>query len=146
MYFSKFNSHQILKSLIFLFFSHSHPTDYELLFIYIGSIIDFLIIHYRFSQFIGNLYVFFAFKQSEGEEKTKFIDDVTRKNIYITLSALSAAGVLFLFLLRRASTAEGEPVQNTQTGSGILSAIKLFGHGRILLLSVTFWFTGKFFS
>lgn len=91
------------------------------------------------------MYVFFAFGKNEGTEKEKFIAEATRKNIYITLSVLSAAGVLFLFLLRRAATADGEPVQNTQTGSGILSAIKLLGHGRILLLSITFWFTGNFF-
>ena len=90
------------------------------------------------------MYVFFAFGKNEGDEKEKFIAEATRKNIYITLTALSGAGVVFLFLLRRATTADGEPVQSTQTGSGLLSAIKLLGHGRIILLSVTFWFTGNF--
>lgn len=91
------------------------------------------------------MYVFFAFGKNEGAEKEKFINEATRKNIYVTLSALSGAGVFFFLLLRRSVTADGQPVESTQTGSGILSAIKMLGHGRILLLSITFWFTGNCF-
>lgn len=102
-----------------------------------------------YSMFFGNLFVFFQF-----QGKTH-IDEQTRTLVFSVLIAVGILGFLFLTALR--------PVHDTQVShandieadddlekpsNGVVVAfrnsVKLFFTKEMLLLSLTFFYTGKF--
>nr|CAI5855156.1 unnamed protein product [Callosobruchus analis] len=93
----------------------------------------------QLSLFIGNLFVYFAFK---GKDK---IDKQTRHTVTWTLSAIGIAGLAVILLLPR-PTKEEEEDEEPEVHVGPLDALKgawrLFITRDMLLLSITFLYTG----
>ncbi|KAG5888104.1 hypothetical protein JTB14_021901 [Gonioctena quinquepunctata] len=96
---------------------------------------------FQLSMFIGNLFVYFAFK---GKDK---IDKDTRTVVIWTLSAVALCGVgLLLFLPRATKESEDDEEVREEIPEGpvqaFLGAVKLFLTADMLLLSITFLYTG----
>ncbi|XP_074029711.1 UNC93-like protein MFSD11 isoform X2 [Leptinotarsa decemlineata] len=96
----------------------------------------------QLSMFIGNLFVYFAFK---GKDK---IDKSTRTVVIWTLSAVAVCGVFVLLILPRA-TKESEDddedaVEEVPEGpiAAFFGAVRLFMTKDMQLLSITFLYTG----
>lgn len=98
------------------------------------------------SMFLGNLFVYFQF-----QGKTH-IDLGTRQLVFGVLIAVAVIGIIFLATLRQSK--EGNSIENIDKNDsndsqqdGITDAfkkaIKLFFTPRMLLLSMTFIYTGK---
>lgn len=98
--------------------------------------------------FFGNLFVYFQFQGKV------HIDHETRQVIFAVLIGVAVIGVIFLAMLRRTeqhlevATSDDmvKPPNNTAENSIIgefLNAIRLFCTKNMLLLSVTFLYTGK---
>lgn len=98
---------------------------------------------------IGNLFVFYQFQGKD------HIDESTRSSVFIVLTAVAIVGVIFLGLLRRVhhtyeTTADGDrdldykPRDNSAI-SAFKNAIKLFFTRDMLLLSITFLYTGLYY-
>lgn len=89
------------------------------------------------SSFIGNIFVFFMFSRSG----TEYIDEATRNTVGIVLLCVTVAGTCLMFFLRPTPWAE-----STTSAKGPLEALKdsakLFVTKDMLLLSVTFYYTG----
>ncbi|KAF5294936.1 hypothetical protein FQR65_LT10649 [Abscondita terminalis] len=102
----------------------------------------------QMSMFTGNLFVFFQF-----EGKT-VIDKSTRTVVIWVLSAIAAVGLVMLLLLPRvrnhSSTTEVNVVDKPEGPlAAFKNAVSLFVTPTVLLLSVTFFYTGielSFFS
>lgn len=95
--------------------------------------------------FIGNLFVFFAFKNKET------IDKSTRDIVIWTLSAVALIGLIIMCLLPRPTKEKEEDEDDAveeETGGGPLQALvkagRLFVTRNMLLLSITFLYTGEY--
>ncbi|KAK9499697.1 hypothetical protein O3M35_002699 [Rhynocoris fuscipes] len=90
------------------------------------------------SLLIGNVYVYEAF-----EGKTR-IDHYTREMVSIVLSVICAIGVVILLLLRPAVSADGNVAINRPIGpiKAFTEAVRLLTRKEMLLLCVTFFYTG----
>jgi preprotein translocase subunit SecG len=95
--------------------------------------------------FFGNTFVYFMF-----QGKTH-IDEATRSMVFLVLLAVSGVGIIFLLILRPSGTANSSEDGAAQTPlpaeSGPMHALKrafaLFTTKEMLLLSCTFFYTGK---
>uniref|UniRef100_A0A182YR78 UNC93-like protein MFSD11 n=1 Tax=Anopheles stephensi TaxID=30069 RepID=A0A182YR78_ANOST len=101
----------------------------------------------QMSMFFGNLLVFFTF-----QGKTH-IDETTRSIVFAVLIAVAIVGLVMLTCLRRPSANDGDvPVElgaEVRPREAFLNAIRLFRTPRMILLSITFVYTGlalSFFS
>lgn len=101
-----------------------------------------------YSLFLGNLFVYFQF-----QGKTH-IDLATRQLVFGVLIGVAVIGIIFLATLRKSSPSVHRSIENIrkeeiQDGEqdGIIEAfkkaLKLFFTSRMLLLSLTFIYTGK---
>lgn len=88
------------------------------------------------SIFIGNMFAYFMFT---GEE---FISSSVRTTVGVVLLSITAAGVLFMFLLRGTPWARDTAASNESPTSALRSSGKLFLTKDMLMLSVTFLYTG----
>ncbi|KAL0278554.1 UNVERIFIED_CONTAM: hypothetical protein PYX00_000347 [Menopon gallinae] len=100
------------------------------------------------SLFFGNLFVFFKFKETD---EMKGIEEDTKNVVFTVLGIVSALGIVFLAVLRPAESSDGKVVQSEYTGpvDALKSSLKLFATKQMLLLLVTFFYTGielSFFS
>lgn len=89
----------------------------------------------------GNLFVFFAFKNKDT------IDKSTRDLVTWTLSAVAMIGLIVMCLLPRATKEKEEDEEDTvEEVTGPIEALKnagkLFVTKNMLLLSITFLYTG----
>ena len=98
------------------------------------------------SMFLGNLFVYFQFQGKD------HIDEGTRRLVFSVLIAVAVLGVIFLGTLQRVShsyTGDASPQDSeletaSQTIVGAFkNAINLFLTKEMLLLSVTFLYTGQ---
>lgn len=96
--------------------------------------------------FFGNLFVFYQFQGKD------HIDKTTRELVLTVLIAVAILGVIFLCTLQRVShpfientrDAELDDIKDSDSVIGAFqNAIKLFITREMLLLSVTFLYTGK---
>lgn len=90
--------------------------------------------------FFGNLLVFFTF-----QGKTH-IDETTRSIVFAVLIAVGIVGLVFLTCLRRPSASRDAPVElshSVEPRQAFLNAIRLFQTPRMILLSITFVYTGR---
>ena len=98
--------------------------------------------------FLGNLFVYFQF-----QGKTH-IDLETRQLVFGVLIGVAVVGIIFLATLRKTSRTERHSIENIKKSdineseqNGITDAFKkaykLFFTSRMLLLSLTFIYTGK---
>lgn len=92
--------------------------------------------------FIGNLFVFFKFKGLDT------IDKDARTVVIWTLSGVAIVGLLVLLILPKPKRGnEVDEVVAVETPTGPLEALRgagrLFVTKNMLLLSVTFFYTGK---
>lgn len=89
--------------------------------------------------FFGNLFVYVQF---EGKES---IDGDTRRVVFIVLGVVAAVGIVFLAVLRPAKDATGNLAADKQQGpvKALTSSLRLFATKEMLLLSVTFFYTGE---
>ncbi|KAK7791075.1 hypothetical protein R5R35_000500 [Gryllus longicercus] len=97
------------------------------------------------SMFLGNLFVYIKF-----QGKTH-IDSETRLLVFIVLIVLAGVGIVFLLILRPAQNYDGELAKNDTNGPvrALVKAFKLLFTKQMLLLSLTFFYTGvelSFFS
>ncbi|XP_057652490.1 UNC93-like protein MFSD11 [Diorhabda carinulata] len=97
----------------------------------------------QLSMFVGNTFVFFAFK---GKDE---IDKSTRTLVISTLSAVGIAGLVVLFLLPKAWKEEEDDeeddvdkINNEGPLKAFTGAVKLFFTSRMCLLSLSFLYTG----
>lgn len=104
-----------------------------------------MFIHFNFSLFFGNLFVYYQFQGKD------HIDEGTRQLVFAVLLAVAILGVIFLVSLRRvADPAEfnSDDKEETNQNNGSINtafknAIKLFFTRDMLLLSLTFMYTGN---
>lgn len=91
------------------------------------------------SMFFGNLFVYIQFQGKDD------IDAGTRTIVFWALSGVSILGIGFLCILRPAvvQTDNEISVQNPGPVDAFKGAVKLFFTRDVLLLSVTFFYTGK---
>lgn len=96
--------------------------------------------------FFGNLFVFYQF---QGKEQ---IDKATRELVLTVLIAVAILGVIFLCTLQKVKHPFVENARDTELDSSkdsdsvigaFRNAIKLFVTREMLLLSITFLYTGK---
>lgn len=96
--------------------------------------------------FFGNLFVFYQF---QGKDQ---IDKATRELVLTVLIAVAILGVIFLCTLQKVKHQFAESARDTELDSnkdsdGVIgafrNAIKLFVTREMLLLSITFLYTGK---
>lgn len=90
--------------------------------------------------FIGNLFVYFQFKGLDS------IHADTRNVVIWTLSAIGLAGIVVMIILPRPkkNTDPDVPQEIQQTPiEALKGAIKLFFTRDMLLLSITFFYTGQ---
>lgn len=110
----------------------------ELYVLYIIKFYNLFLLFSLSSMFIGNLFVFFKF------QGLTHIDEDTRKLVIWVMCAISVLGMGFLLILPGAKL-EQDAVQ--EVNEGPLEALKgagsLFLTKEILLLSLTFLYTGK---
>lgn len=97
------------------------------------------------SMFFGNIFVYFQF---EGE---KDISADTRTVVFIVLGVLAAIGIGFFLILRPARSQSGDVVANAQSSplQALKDSLKLFATRDMILLTLTFFYTGlelSFFS
>uniref|UniRef100_A0A6A7FXZ9 UNC93-like protein MFSD11 n=1 Tax=Hirondellea gigas TaxID=1518452 RepID=A0A6A7FXZ9_9CRUS len=95
------------------------------------------------SMVFGNLFVYFKFR---GE---KTIDQQTRLVVFSALTVVSVIGLLVLMLLPKPSADNGREDQKSSPRAELIKSVKLFQTKEMLLLSVTFLYTGlelSFFS
>lgn len=93
----------------------------------------------QFSMFIGNIFVYFTF-----QGKTH-IDESTRTLVIWVLSGIAIAGIGVLFLLPKASRTsdDGSQLERVQGPiEALKGAAELFVTKRMLLLVITFFYTG----
>ncbi|CAH1112472.1 unnamed protein product, partial [Psylliodes chrysocephalus] len=95
----------------------------------------------QLSLFIGNTFVYFAFKGQTEIKKS------TRNVVIITLSAIGVVGLAVLLLLPRATKEKEEDEEEQEVKpegplQALVGAIRLFCTGNMLLLSLTFLYTG----
>ncbi|KAJ8983849.1 hypothetical protein NQ317_016454 [Molorchus minor] len=92
----------------------------------------------QLSMFIGNLFVYFAFK---GKER---IDKNTRQIVIWTLSLVALCGIIVLLLLRKSKIQLENIAEKSSQGplQALVGAGKLFTTKNMLLLSITFFYTG----
>lgn len=101
-----------------------------------------------FSMFLGNLFVYFQFQGKS------HIDLGTRQLVFGVLIGVAVIGIIFLATLRQINQKEHNSIENIdkediseaeQDGitDAFKKAIKLFFTPRMLLLSLTFIYTGK---
>lgn len=90
--------------------------------------------------FFGNLFVYFQFQGKA------HIDADTRQNVFIVLLVIAAIGIVFLSLLRPAQSADGEMLRKDEGGpmNALKRAFALLITKEMILLSITFFYTGKF--
>lgn len=90
--------------------------------------------------FIGNVFVFFKFKGKDEIEKS------TRTFVIWTLSAISLVGLVVGVLLRKPPRTDEDDLPEEEVMGGpidtLKKAIKLFFTKNMLLLSITFCYTG----
>ncbi|XP_052867864.1 UNC93-like protein MFSD11 isoform X1 [Anopheles cruzii] len=100
----------------------------------------------QMSMFFGNLLVFFTF-----QGKTH-IDEETRTIVFSVLIVVGILGTIMLACLRHPATDHNAPIELTQAvrpKEAFINAIRLFKTKRMMLLSITFVYTGlslSFFS
>lgn len=94
--------------------------------------------------FIGNLFVFFAFKNKET------IDKSTRNIVIWTLSVIALIGLIFMCLLPKPTKEREEDEENAEEEEvsgpieALVKAAKLFVTKNMLMLSLTFLYTGEY--
>jgi len=88
------------------------------------------------SIFIGNIFAYFMFT---GEE---FISTSVRTTVGVVLLSITAAGVLTMLLLRPTPWARDTIASNESPAAALRSSWKLFMTKDMLMLSVTFLYTG----
>ena len=93
----------------------------------------------QMSMLIGNTFVFFAF-----QGKTD-IDKTTRTTVVLVLLSICIVGSLTFFLLRPTPWAT-DSAATKGPGEILISSFKLFVTKEMLLLSVTFFYTGLLLS
>lgn len=99
------------------------------------------------SMFFGNLFVYFQFQGKD------HIDESTRQVVFTVLIAVAILGVIFLGILRRVNHpfldtgATDRELEYATESSSIVgafkSALKLFMTRDMLLLNITFFYTGE---
>lgn len=99
------------------------------------------------SLLIGNTFVYFQFQGKE------HIDETTRRIVITVLISIAVVGVIFFATLRhvrhpfesdsRDRELEYKPIENSIVGA-FSSAVKLFCTREMLLLSITFFYTGTY--
>ena len=89
------------------------------------------------SSFIGNIFVFFMFSRSG----TNDIDDETRNIVGIVLLCVTIAGTCLMLLLRPTPWADTTTSANGPK-KALVDSAKLFVTRDMLLLSITFYYTG----
>lgn len=98
----------------------------------------------QMSMFFGNLLVFFLF-----QGKTH-IDRNTRTLVFSILCGVAVIGIIFLCTLRKPnqpatnSSDDGIPETHPTPKQAFISAVRLFSTKRMLLLTVTFVYTGNY--
>jgi len=94
---------------------------------------------YDCSMFFGNLFVYFQFQGKA------HIDAHTRLSVFLVLLVIAAIGIVFLLLLRPAQNTDGEMVQKDEGSplNALKRAFELLITKEMLLLSITFFYTGK---
>lgn len=90
------------------------------------------------SMFFGNLFVYIKF------QGITFIDESTRTFVFWTLSGVSVVGLVFLGVLRPVVVREDNEIRVANPGplKAFTGAFKLFFTRDMLLLAVTFFYTG----
>lgn len=90
------------------------------------------------SMFFGNIFVFYAFQGKQ------HIDQATRTLVFIVLVSVCGVGIIVLLLLPRARTADGEMIPRPDSAPlrALKGAVSLFTTREMLLLCVTFLYTG----
>ena len=90
--------------------------------------------------FFGNIFVFYAFQGK------KHIDQATRTLVFIVLVSVCGVGIVVLLFLPRARTADGEMVPRPDAAPlrALKGAFTLFTTREMLLLCVTFLYTGVY--
>lgn len=88
--------------------------------------------------FIGNIFVFFQFKDEN-------LNLHTINVVFIVLAIVSAVGIAFLCTLRPPKTADGEMTPPSEGGAiaALKNSFKLFATKEMMLLLITFFYTGK---
>lgn len=91
------------------------------------------------SMFFGNIFVYFEF-----EGQTTISKD-TRTMVFIVLGVIAAIGIGFFVILRPARSESGELADTTTTGpiTALTDSLRLFATRDMILLSVTFLYTGN---
>ncbi|XP_018015968.1 UNC93-like protein MFSD11 isoform X1 [Hyalella azteca] len=95
------------------------------------------------SMVFGNIFVFVKFRGQE------VISADTRFVVFISLTAVSVAGTLVLLLLPKPGSQSGRSDATSSPAKELMKSFKLFVTKDMLLLSVTFFYTGlelSFFS
>lgn len=92
---------------------------------------------------MGNLFVFYQFQGKE------HIDESTRHIVFTVLISVAVIGVIFFCILRRVHGNEHDRELDYETNSNSISgafvkAIRLFFTRNMLLLCITFLYTGKY--
>jgi len=88
------------------------------------------------SIFIGNIFAYFMFT---GEE---YISSSVRTTVGVVLLSITGAGVLLMLLLRPTPWATDISVTNESPASALRNSFKLFMTKDMMMLSVTFFYTG----
>lgn len=106
-----------------------------------------VVVFSSFSMLMGNLFVFFQFQGKE------HIDENTRNIVFTVLISVAIVGVVFFGILRRVphtfeETERDRELEYESTSNGIigafLKAINLFFTRKMLLLCITFLYTGMY--
>ena len=90
----------------------------------------------QMSTFIGNIFAYFMFR---GEE---YITSDTRTTVGVVLLSVTAAGVVVMFFLKKATWITEESRDTKSPMQAFRAATKFFRTREMLLLSVTFFYSG----